>query len=840
MAYNALNNLIDAYIYANGVQAITGSILNGILKQMVSELGDGYHLMGVAVPSTQPDPVDYSMAYFAATAGTYTNFDGIVLSPGEAAVILSAGNGTWEKRTFFVAPTKTSDLDNDSGFITNAVTDLVNYYTKTEVDTNLENYPTLAALATALEDYYTKAQIDGQKADTDAALADRYTKSETDTKLADYYRKAETYDKDEVDSIIATLNRQEYIVAWDGIAAPDVSAIPAGVTVTYSGTTYTGILAASASTVNKIYMVWNGTAYDMYGTSQDGGYSWVPMGTTSVDLSQYATKSELNQLRQELGTYEENPDFVRVILDSERKFLFGIKTDGSIEWGAGVPTPVREYIDDVLSGKVDKEEGKSLIESGLFIIEENPVFAEATVDSDGKLLSARKMDGTLVENGIETDSLNVGGGLVIGGGEAQKQVNISDAFVMGAIVNGRLQGAVSRIATEPFIDVRAFGLVTITIANGYYYNVFLYSGENEYTVLLGTDWSNRSGTFDVSKYNYMRLSLRRADNAYMTTDEGINVNVSGIMSYASRTLGIKAETLATRTYSGEKVSLERSMQYYCLCDRFAAIYQSPYSYDVYTQQGSACYGDILFMLRHHAVCEVLNLKTMRFINEFVINDLTAWNPHCNSGTFSKQFPSGNSDFPYLYTGRCAYGGDSEGETDAAKNACYVLDITTTGATLAQTITFANDHRDFYTSENGGAWDWVLDAERNILYAIGYGGDPREYIVKGFDAPAPSAGGTVELTDSDVIEQWVIPDDYDGINHAFQGGTVFGDYFIIPISRGGDIESEAVLIYDKISHRKVASFPLIEEEVGEAQSVSVYNGSLILVSKNGRIDRIFFN
>ena len=840
MAYNALNNLIDAYIYANGVQAITGQILNGVLKQMVAQLGSGYHLMGVAGPQTVPATEDYAMAYFAATAGEYTDFGGITIASGEVAVLLTYGNGSWSKQTIYNVPTGTADLENTANFITNAVTDLVNYYTKTEVDDSLANYPTLEAMATALADYYTKTEIDGQKAVTDAALADRYTKSETDTKLADYYRKAETYDKDEVDSIVAALSRQEYIVARDGLSSPDISAIPDGVTVTYSGTTYTGTLAASASTVNKIYMVWNGTAYDMYGTSQDGGYSWVPMGTTTVDLSQYATKSELNQLQQELGTYEENPDFVRVILDSERKFLFGIKTDGSIEWGAGVPTPVREYIDDGLSGKVDKEEGKSLIESGLFIIEENPVFAEATVDSDGKLLSARKMDGTLVENGIETDSLNVGGGLVIGGGDAQKQVNISDAFVMGAIVNGRLQGAVSRIATEPFIDVRAFGLVTITIASGYYYNVFLYSGENEYTVLLGTDWSNRSDTFDVSKYNYMRLSLRRADNAAMTTDEGINVNVSGIMSYASRTLGIKAETLATRTYSGEKVSLERSMQYYCLCDRFAAIYQSPYSYDVYTQQGSACYGDILFMLRHHAVCEVLNLKTMRFINEFVINDLTAFNPHCNSGTFSKQFPSGNNDFPYLYTGRCAYGGDSEGETDAAKNACYVLDITTTGATLAQTITFANDHRDFYTSENGGAWDWVLDAERNVLYAIGYGGDPREYIIKGFDAPAPSAGGTVEFTDSDVIEQWVIPDDYDGISHAFQGGTVFGDYFIIPISRGGDIESEAVLIYDKISHRKVASFPLIEEEVGEAQSVSVYNGSLILVSKNGRIDRIFFN
>lgn len=301
MAYNALNNLIDAYIYANGVQAITGQILNGVLKQMVAQLGSGYHLMGVAGPETVPASNDYAMAYFAATAGEYTDFGGITLAAGEVAVLLTSGNGSWSKQTIYNVPTGTADLENTANFITNAVTDLVNYYTKTEVDDTLANYPTLEVLAMALADYYTKTQIDGQKAETDAALADRYTKSETDTKLADYYKKTETYDKDEVDSIIAALSRQEYIVAWDGLAAPDVSAIPAGVTVTYSGTTYTGTLAASASTVNKIYMVWNGTAYDMYGTSADGGYSWVPMGTTTVDLSQFATKAELSQLEAEVN-----------------------------------------------------------------------------------------------------------------------------------------------------------------------------------------------------------------------------------------------------------------------------------------------------------------------------------------------------------------------------------------------------------------------------------------------------------------------------------------------------------------------------------------------------------
>ena len=322
MAYNALNNLIDAYIYANGVQAITGQILNGVLKQMVSQLGSGYHLMGVAGPETEPASNDYAMAYFAATAGEYTDFGGITLAAGEVAVLLTSGNGSWSKQTIYNIPTGTADLENTAEFITNAVTDLVNYYTKTEIDTTLADYPTLEDLATALAEYYTKTEIDTILADyttntalasaladyynkndidgllsvVNAALADRYTKSETDTALADYYKKTETYDKDEVDSIVATLSRQEYIVAWDGSSAPDVTAIPAGVAVTYSGTTYTGTLAASASTVNKIYMVWNGTAYDMYGTSQDGGYSWVPMGTTTVDLSQYATKAEVSQL----------------------------------------------------------------------------------------------------------------------------------------------------------------------------------------------------------------------------------------------------------------------------------------------------------------------------------------------------------------------------------------------------------------------------------------------------------------------------------------------------------------------------------------------------------------
>ena len=90
-----------------------------------------------------------------------------------------------------------------------------------------------------------------------------------------------------------------YVTAWDGESAPVVANIPDGVVVTYDGTDYTGTLAASASTTNKIYLVSTGTTdeYYRYVTGQSGStYSWAPLGSTEMDLSDYATKSEVSAL----------------------------------------------------------------------------------------------------------------------------------------------------------------------------------------------------------------------------------------------------------------------------------------------------------------------------------------------------------------------------------------------------------------------------------------------------------------------------------------------------------------------------------------------------------------
>lgn len=114
----------------------------------------------------------------------------------------------------------------------------------------------------------------------------------------------------------------------------------------------------------------------------------------------------------------ESPEFIKVIVDAEDHFLFGIQLDGSIEWDKGIPAPIRAKLQEIINqcqqdktdileavnafkeelsaslaalqeGKVDKEEGKSLIEDEVkecFRIIENDEFIKAVVDSEDRVL----------------------------------------------------------------------------------------------------------------------------------------------------------------------------------------------------------------------------------------------------------------------------------------------------------------------------------------------------------------------------------------------------------------------------------------------------------------------
>lgn len=96
--YKELLAQIDANIRRNGAQEITGPILNAVLRLMVTELGSGSVLMGVADAETQPGTPDGNVAYIAAP-GTYPNFgDGMTVPPNSIG-LFAIRDGAWTLRT---------------------------------------------------------------------------------------------------------------------------------------------------------------------------------------------------------------------------------------------------------------------------------------------------------------------------------------------------------------------------------------------------------------------------------------------------------------------------------------------------------------------------------------------------------------------------------------------------------------------------------------------------------------------------------------------------------------------------------------------------------------------
>ena len=136
----------------------------------------------------------------------------------------------------------------------------------------------------------------------------------------------------------------------------------------------------------------------------------------------------------------ESPEFIKAIVDTEDHFLFGIQLDGSIEWSKGIPAPIRAKLQEIINqcqkdktdvleainaakeelsanitalqeGKVDKEEGKSLIDADVAdahsAIEDPEGRTEITTDAEDKVMSYRDSYGKKHEHDMEVTNLDV-------------------------------------------------------------------------------------------------------------------------------------------------------------------------------------------------------------------------------------------------------------------------------------------------------------------------------------------------------------------------------------------------------------------------------------------------
>lgn len=156
--YTNLQAAIDAQIRANGVQAITGPVLNAVLTAMKTVLGDGYRLQGVAAPADNPGAPDNRVAYLASKDGTYTNFGGLTLA-GEVAVL--CWDSAWTKQTLLTidaAPAPGSPNPISSDAVDAAIAALASVY--------------MALVPSAVEDNLASFDNAGQVKDSGIAAGD--------------------------------------------------------------------------------------------------------------------------------------------------------------------------------------------------------------------------------------------------------------------------------------------------------------------------------------------------------------------------------------------------------------------------------------------------------------------------------------------------------------------------------------------------------------------------------------------------------------------------------------------------------------------------------------------
>lgn len=152
--------------------------------------------------------------------------------------------------------------------------------------------------------------------------------------------------------------------------------------------------------------------------------SAVTYDNTQSGLDAQNIQNAIDELVNNLGHYETNEEWLRAYTDAEGKFLWGIRVDGSIDWAVGIPKPIQKALNEIIASnetfqqtlteameaykatidekvaaidekKVDKEEGKSLIEDEVkecFRVIENEEFIKAIVDADDKVLFGFRRD----------------------------------------------------------------------------------------------------------------------------------------------------------------------------------------------------------------------------------------------------------------------------------------------------------------------------------------------------------------------------------------------------------------------------------------------------------------
>lgn len=96
MAWNALRAYFEAKLPTNNVNQISALDARDTFNELTDIIGV-LDFKGIATPVTTPTATDGVAMYIAIEAGTYTNFDGLIVSANELTFLTTNDGTSWTK-----------------------------------------------------------------------------------------------------------------------------------------------------------------------------------------------------------------------------------------------------------------------------------------------------------------------------------------------------------------------------------------------------------------------------------------------------------------------------------------------------------------------------------------------------------------------------------------------------------------------------------------------------------------------------------------------------------------------------------------------------------------------
>lgn len=336
-------------------------------------------------------------------------------------------------------PTKTSDLTNDSNFVSDSnYVHTDNNYTTTDknivdnVTSNLANkVDKVSGKGLSTNDFTTaymnklngiasgaevNVQSDWSQTTTtdDSYIKNKPTKlsdftndsnfiTNTVSNLTNYYTKSNTYTKTEVDNLIATIVTLNILV---------VQSLP---TSNISTTTIYLVPKATSETNNT---------YDEYINTDGTTQGWEKIGDTSVDLSNYYTKSQAdallsNKVDKVSGKGLSTNDFTTTLKNK----LNGIEANAN---NYSLPTSSSSVLGGIKIGS------NLSIDSDGVVSATNTTYSDVTTTTHGLMTASDKVKLNGIESNANNYSLPIAGSSTLGGVKVGTNLSINSSGVLSA------------------------------------------------------------------------------------------------------------------------------------------------------------------------------------------------------------------------------------------------------------------------------------------------------------------------------------------------------------------------------------------------------------------------